>query len=102
MCPCLGLIKTSFLFLYKRVFTSEYGSAWNHTFNAAITFTLLWTVTFFGAHIFECGTHFYAIWGDAESYLEYCARIPHLVFAFCLTDLLTNLIIALIPIPLVS
>ncbi|CAH0017985.1 unnamed protein product [Clonostachys rhizophaga] len=101
MCPCLGLIKTSFLFLYKRIFTSEYSSAWNHTLNAAIAFTLLWTVAFFGAHIFECGTHFYAIWGDAESYLEYCTRIPQLVFAFCLTDLLTNLIIALIPIPLI-
>lgn len=101
MCPAMGLIKASFLLFYKRLFSPEPRSLTNRMLNGSIAFIILWTLGFLFTHLFECGTVFEAIWGDAMLYFKYCIDIPYLLFAYCLTDLVTDVAILLFPVPLV-
>jgi hypothetical protein len=68
------------------------------------TIVVLWTVGYTFAKLFQCGSHsferrpFY----DFDYSTAVCVDTLKLGFSFAITDFITECLIALIPIPLVS
>ncbi|KAI1098846.1 hypothetical protein F4804DRAFT_323640 [Jackrogersella minutella] len=96
----LGCIKSSFLFFYMRVFAIQKHSAINKLLMGCIILVVSWTIAFFFATLFECGTNFWRIW-NSETEFRRCADSLNLVLILCITDFVTDLFIIFIPVPLV-
>ncbi|KAI1395722.1 hypothetical protein F4819DRAFT_477547 [Hypoxylon fuscum] len=97
----LGCLKTSFLFFYMRVFAIQKKSAIFRFLTGCITFVVLWALAFFFATLFECGHNFELIWGSQREFKMWCSDTSLLVRILCFIDFITDLVIILIPVPLV-
>jgi uncharacterized membrane protein YwzB len=95
----LGSVKTSFLFLYKRVFSTNKQT--QRLIVVLIALVAAWTVAFFFAEMFQCSNKFWANWGSTAVMRAECNETVWMALAMCSTDLLFDLIIILVPIPLV-
>ncbi|KAI0854094.1 hypothetical protein F5Y00DRAFT_256594 [Daldinia vernicosa] len=94
-----GLIKLSLIFLWKRLFgPAKYFTriCW---FMIAVTSG--WSLSFFFATIFECGTNWTWNWAPIAIFLNQCAGTPIMLSVFTGMDLLTDLIIMFMPVPLI-
>ena len=78
------------------------GSLFDWITKVAIAIVLLWTIGFFFAFIFPCGTHFFADWGSIQSLVTYCRPSEDLGKAFVISDLITDIMVLCIPLPVVS
>ena len=98
----LGLIKLSFLTLWKRVFST-------HPIHRLCTFLIaavtLWVIAFILATILQCGSHVSSIWlSEAANDSNTCASTNRgtLLTVYTITDLITNILITIIPIPVIA
>ncbi|PWY91336.1 hypothetical protein BO94DRAFT_513295 [Aspergillus sclerotioniger CBS 115572] len=92
----LGLIKLCFFSLWNRVFITH---PIHHLCSFLIVVITLWTVAFILATIFQCGTHWNLIWSvDTTST---CTTNPIRSTVYTITDLITNILITIIPIPVI-
>lgn len=97
----LGCIKLSFLFFYHRIFAVERNSGISYMLIGMVALITAWTIAFFFEKIFECGTDFWAIWGTTMDMMDNCIDTMQVVLWLCITDFATDVIIILIPIPLI-
>ena len=67
----------------------------------AIGLTTAWTIAFFMATLFGCGRHIDFQWGPLID-LSHCYDIFKFDDAFFISDLVTDLMVICLPIPLVS
>ncbi|KAI1124348.1 hypothetical protein F5Y10DRAFT_249614 [Nemania abortiva] len=94
-----GLIKLSLLFLWKRIFIQ------------AKRFVLLcwimigiitaWSLAFFFATVFQCGTRWRMNWAPIAIFLTQCVNTLDLLTVFTATDIVTDFIIILMPVPMI-
>jgi uncharacterized Tic20 family protein len=66
-----------------------------------ITLVCGWAVGFFFSELFQCGRHITAFWSSAKDIKKYCDDTNGAVVAFCISDLIMDLMILLAPIPMV-
>lgn len=97
----LGCIKMSFLCFYHRIFAVERKSGISYMLIGMTGVMLAWTLVFFFEKIFECGLDFWAIWGTTKDLMENCIDTMQVVLWFCITDFATDVLIILIPVPLI-
>ena len=102
MITCYGLTKASILFFYRRIFVVHRKTFFDIFTIALLGITVLWTLGFVLAFAFNCGTHFSASWGSAEDIGRYCKGGVQEEKGMAVSDLILDVIIISIPIPLVS
>ncbi|KAI1079501.1 hypothetical protein F5B20DRAFT_166674 [Whalleya microplaca] len=94
-----GLIKLSFVFLWKRLFTRARPMVilcW-----VMVGVLTAWCLAFFFATVFQCGTRWTWNWAPIGIFLTQCANTLTLLTVFTATDLLTDFIIMFMPVPLI-
>jgi hypothetical protein len=72
---------------------------WFLWFMMAVVFA--WTVGFWFAQVFTCGTHFFAIWGSVQDLVQYCVKTLKKQYALAMSSFIIDAIILIIPLPLV-
>jgi hypothetical protein len=100
--PAITCIKLSFLFFYKRIFCTPSTVILNVIIWTAIMLCTIWGVSFFFAFLFVCGTEFTAFWGTPTVFKSHCGIILPENFWISITDFALDIIVFVIPIPLVS
>jgi hypothetical protein len=63
---------------------------------------VVWAVVFWFLHIFKCGVHIGQFWGSYQALENSCINVVEMQFGFNLTDLITDILILLLPLPMVS
>jgi hypothetical protein len=95
-----GLIKLSILFLWMRIFARATRGfiifCW-----IMIGVIIAWSLTFFFATVFQCGTRWDWNWSPIFFFLTKCTDTLAMLTVFTATDLLTDFIIMLMPVPLI-
>ncbi|CAG8973917.1 hypothetical protein HYALB_00003695 [Hymenoscyphus albidus] len=93
----LGFIKVSVLLFYRRVFQVK---PWFNTVSKIIAVVvILWSVTFSISGLAHCGTHFSAWWNG--NLVKYCNNTAVENVWFGVTDVVLDLIILAMPIPMI-
>ena len=93
-----GVIKLSVLLLYRRLFV---GSLFNSYSLAMCGVIALWSLSFFFAFAFQCGTDIANWWTSAATIEAYCDNTSALNVAFVISDVITDVMILIIPLPIV-
>ena len=99
--PGFGLVKLSIVFFYRRIFCSFSRGAFDIATKIMIVIILLWTIGFTLALVFECGDRFWALFGSAQNLIQYCVKTLQLAQAFVISDVITDLMILCLPLPMV-
>ncbi|OCL09075.1 hypothetical protein AOQ84DRAFT_376166 [Glonium stellatum] len=102
--PTLGLIKMTFVFFYRRIFVVEkqnFSNLQNIVYTAMICTIFLWSGGFLFSFIFACKGHFTAWWASASSLITNCVNTLELLYAFAISDFITDSIIILLPLPMI-
>ncbi|KAI1758263.1 plasma membrane protein Pth11-like protein [Xylaria castorea] len=97
----LGCTKASFLLFYARIFSIHKSSLRNKLLQALVAFVAIWTVGFFLAKLFDCGSNFWANWGSVFEFMTICPQTMLVTVIFCATDFAIDVIIICWPIPLI-
>lgn len=97
----LGCTKVSFLFFYRRLFVVNKRSSNNVFLIGMIMFVFLWMVGFFLTFLFQCRLNFWALWTSPTAIAEHCTSDTPINLAFTITDLITDVAILVIPIPII-
>lgn len=95
----LGMTKLSIMFFYRRIFR---GRAFEILSWILVGLSILWTVAWFFLALFQCGGHVDYLWGFTKAYGPSCMSGGILLFTNVLTDVILDLSILILPIPLVS
>ena len=66
-----------------------------------IVLLVLWSLSFFLATAFECGTRIYEQWNTYVTATTMCIKLGDFQTAFAVSDVITDIITLLIPIPMV-
>lgn len=90
------------MFYYIRIFAVTRASVTFVLLAAFTVFTALWTVAFFFTALFHCKGQFLGNHDSAKDIAEKCPGTTTFAFSVALTDFVTDVIIMLIPFPLVS
>ncbi|KAI9660343.1 MAG: hypothetical protein M1821_009693 [Bathelium mastoideum] len=97
----LGCIKLSFLFFYRRIFNHKgRGNSINIVTLVTIVIVTIWSVGFFLGFMLTCPGHIPAYWNEATRQ-ELCWDTKNFLFAYTWSDVCTDLIIILMPIPMI-
>ncbi|KAI1089105.1 hypothetical protein F5B19DRAFT_468782 [Rostrohypoxylon terebratum] len=94
-----GLIKLAILFLWKRIFGPAgwfVRLCW-----CMIVIICAWSISFFFATLFQCGTEWTWNWAPIGIFLTQCTNTLNMLTVFTATDLLTDFIIMFMPVPLI-
>lgn len=93
-----GIIKMSVLLLYRRLLV---GPLFNR-YSLAMCFVIaLWSLSFFFAFAFQCGTDIAHWWTSAATIKAYCDNTNAVNLGFVISDVITDFMILIIPIPIV-
>ena len=96
----LGSVKLSILFLYRRIFTRQ---AFSVVSWALVVVVVSWTIAFFFVTMFACRTTFSAIWPSSiDTDQSMCVEAGPWNLANAVSDVLIDILIALLPLPPVS
>ncbi|KAF4629084.1 hypothetical protein G7Y89_g9066 [Cudoniella acicularis] len=91
-----GAIKLSVLLFYRRIFRGKW-------FNIAtwilMVMVVLWTVGFTAVFVFQCKLNLWAAWSTLGDMVQNCVPGIPTAEALTLTDILTDILILLVPIP---
>lgn len=90
-----GIIKLSITLYYRRIFVGVKGTLFDWITRTAIVIVVLWTIACLLGTLLSCGTHFYANWGS------YCGAMTDITNAFVVSDLITDIMILCLPLPVV-
>ncbi|KAG6058904.1 hypothetical protein E4U17_007332 [Claviceps sp. LM77 group G4] len=94
---CLGCIKASALFFYKRIFcVAGRKAVLNVIIITLLVIIACWVVIFEFLLAFQCGTHFSAPWDGTQ--LKYCTRSYPTLQAQATSNLLLDLIVLVLPV----
>ncbi len=102
MVLAFGFLKLSIAFFYRRLFVTARNTWFDWATKLAIAIVVLWTVSFFFGFVFSCGTHISASWGSVKDQEVYCGAAINLDNALVVSDLLTDVMILVLPLPVVS
>lgn len=94
-----GLIKLSILLLWIRLFgrvRSFSTLCW-----IMIGVITAWSIAFFFATVFQCGTRWSLNWAPILISLTQCSKVLDVLTVFTATDVLTDFIIMLMPVPII-
>ena len=100
--PTLGAIKLRVVFFYRRIFVIDkrhLKDTLNIVYIGILTLVAVWTVSFCFAFMFSCKGHSSAWWTSASSLITNCVNTLELLFAFAISDFVTDIIVIVIPIP---
>jgi hypothetical protein len=97
----LGCSKASLLFLYQRIFAVQKRGKTNIIIVGLIVIDLLWMAAFFFAGLFECGIEFWAVQTYLQAFLDNCIDDTILSLASAVSDLVLDIIVLVLPLPLV-
>jgi hypothetical protein len=99
----LGCIKLSILFLYRRIFCTSKDVIFNLVIIISIIIVYAWTVSFFFAFIFTCGSSVDAHWGNLINVLTKCGDVGVLdiQLGLAVSDFIMDCIILITPVPMV-
>ena len=92
------IIKLSGILLYRRLFV---GSLFNRYFLVLYVVIMLWSLSFFFAFAFQCGTDITHWWTSAATIKAYCDNTNAVNLGFVISDVLTDAMILMIPIPII-
>lgn len=97
----LGLIKLSICFLYWQMF-AKLSSNWILRRFLIVWMIVIvgWTTAFVLAGLLECGTHLTAVFSPT-GYLEHCGSAISSGYAMVGTDIVTDFVTLIIPIPII-
>lgn len=96
-----GCIKLSVLFFYRRLFVNGTSRTFDYITKVAIGIIAAWTLAFFFAEIFFCGVHPERDWGPLID-LKSCVDGFKYDDGFFISDLITDILVICLPIPLVN
>ncbi|KAI1737123.1 hypothetical protein F4680DRAFT_451216 [Xylaria scruposa] len=98
-----GLIKLAILLLWRRLFgkARPFTKAFNILCYVMIFIVTAWTVAFFFETVFQCGTNWSLNWAPIFVFLTQCTASLDVLTVYGVTDILTDLIIIAMPIPLI-
>lgn len=94
----LGFIKLSVCFLYWHLFSRM---MFRRFLVAWMVVIVIWTASFIIAGLAECGSHLLALFGTPQEYLDHCGSAIGSGYANVGTDILTDVVTLVIPIPIV-
>ncbi|KAI1415272.1 hypothetical protein F5Y13DRAFT_196630 [Hypoxylon sp. FL1857] len=94
----LGLIKLSICFLYWQIFAQVALRRFLIVWMVVIT---TWALAFIMAGLLECGSHLTAIFGTPAEYLEHCGSAAPSGYAMVGSDIATDFVTLIIPIPVI-
>ncbi|KAG6012123.1 hypothetical protein E4U43_007934, partial [Claviceps pusilla] len=93
---CLGSVKASALFFYKRIFcVSGRKAALNVIIISLLVVVACWVVVFEFLLAFQCGTHFSAPWDGTQ--LKYCTMSYPILQSQAISDFLLDALVLVIP-----
>lgn len=95
----LGLIKLSVTFLYWHLFAMV---RFRRFLIVWIVILIGWTTAFILAGLLECGSHLKALFTTPQEYLHHCGSAIPSGWAWVGSDIATDFITLIIPIPIVS
>ena len=61
----------------------------------------IWTIGFFLGSLFICGSHYTAYWSSLASEKAFCVNTMFLRIGYAISDVVTDIIVFIIPLPLV-
>ncbi|ESZ99047.1 hypothetical protein SBOR_0581 [Sclerotinia borealis F-4128] len=93
-----GLLKLSVLILFRRIFI---GKIFNIVSIIAMTIVVGWSVSFFFATIFQCGTKPSWLWSSPKAVATYCADYKYIQLGHATSDVATDLLVLFIPLPII-
>lgn len=89
-----GLAKLSVLFFYRRIFSTRTFKLVNTCLMATV---VVWSISFFVAYLFRCGTNFWALWAPLQYLLDYCYDSTPMFYTLAITDVVTDVLILSLP-----
>lgn len=89
-----GLAKLSILTFYRRIIPTQKFDTINKTLAVVV---VLWSIGFFFAYLFRCGTQFWALWAPLHYVLEYCYDSTSMFQAMAISDVVTDFFILSLP-----
>lgn len=98
----LGCVKLSFLFFYRRVFCGRTSTVFGKVAMGIIAIVVIWIISFFFALLFACKGNWSAWWGSVLDLSTKCVETLKLELALVTSDFITDVLIMVIPIPMVS
>jgi hypothetical protein len=99
-CVTLGCTKLSFLFLYYRIFSQQH-RAFNAILFIMIAICAVWATGFFLGAMLTCPGNVSAYWIHRDR-SKYCFNTKPYLSALSWSDMVTDLIILVLPIPMAS
>ena len=99
--PALSLAKLSLIFFYRRVFNTGATRLLKWSLTAMVVLISLWAISFFFSFLFICGKTPAAYWISTKAEKSYCVGTQMLHLSFAISDTILDILIILIPIPLV-
>lgn len=96
-----GFTKLSIAYFYRRLFVTRNGLPFDWAIRISVTVVVLWSITFFFGTLLVCGTHISAAWGSVQDQST-CTAALDLDNAFVVSDLITDLLIFCLPLPVVG
>jgi hypothetical protein len=95
----LGTAKLSVIFFYRRIFR---GKIFDVCSIGLIGIVCAWTVSFFFAILFECGTNFWALFSTLNDFLMHCSNETVFLKVLSISDVIIDGLILALPVPIVS
>jgi hypothetical protein len=92
-----GFIKISVVSLYRRIFVTK---SFRRFSLGVLVFLGVWMLAFFVPVVLWCGVHPAAGWTSYKDIITYCVNLVDLELAFAITDAMTDLVVILMPIPM--
>ena len=93
----LCCIKLSFLFFYKRCFTTVVKGWFDHVVFGMIVCVIAWSIAVFLATLFACKANIALLWTPPAS--PKCLKNGYLLLGVSLSDTIVDLGIIILPIP---
>lgn len=97
----LGFTKLSIVYFYRRIFLvgRELKTPFSIATHILICFIVIWTIVFFFAFLFDCGTHFSEYWKSLEDLNAHCPTILVRQNSAVVLDAVADIVILVLPIP---
>ncbi|KAI1440008.1 hypothetical protein F5Y02DRAFT_32223 [Annulohypoxylon stygium] len=101
MIAAYGFIKLSIIFFYRRIFNPSKSDRFNLITIICACIIVAWTMAYIFAVAFDCGLHWTAHWSSVADIINYCHGTQQLVESLLITDLITDVIIIALPMPII-
>ncbi|PVH97493.1 hypothetical protein DM02DRAFT_674116 [Periconia macrospinosa] len=95
----VGLVKISVVLLYRRLFRVKKGFRIYSVFLMVVL--SIWTVSFLFARVLQCGPKMSIIWTFSANRAKLCKAADPISNGFMISDVITDLIVVLSPIPVI-